>query len=299
MQIRIVVLVAVFACDAAGDPPAIPKDPPKTPPITTTPVAPPVAPPPGTLGSFAVYAKTARPGFASKLALTFPAAWKPEVEADFAGMPKQVILELPDEPKPAARPARALAVIKDHAEAFGVLAPNELHYTLDNDMILIGAGARWTGRIVARFEGKKLVLYDHLWPIVIEQLEVPAAAEKLVSGYYGQKGEYRTMCLPGCKKDHDFTVDKHSFRFVAGMALVCTNAKAQVRPAIAIVRNYAEGSRIAGIEKLPRLVDAHTLEPLAGDRANHFYLPGDGTFAGGVMKLGTRVGFDYGDCFER
>lgn len=284
-------LALVVACDAQADNAKPGADTAKPETSATKPGAPPAK------RRFPLVDKQHRPAAAAEIAKTFPAEWHPVVTADFAGMPQEVTLELPAEVAADDRIPRALAIVRDHAAALGVLAARELHYVVDSDMIRIGAGERWSGQIVASFEGRKLTLYGHLWPIAVERLAVPPEAEKLVSPFYGVAGEYLSKCLDCGHKDSHFVLDKHSFSFAAGMALVCTPEGVVSRAAISIERNYRPGSRIPGIEKLPDFVDAHTLAPLRAPELG-IYIPGDGAYVAGTTTFGPRVGFDFAGCFE-
>jgi hypothetical protein len=135
----------------------------------------------------------------------------------------------------------------------------------------IGEGARWTGRIAASFDEPHFVIYGHLWPI-----DTPAVANpevvKVTRPYYGLHGEYRSKCMPGCgHPDEDFTISDKSFAFHPGMALVCGDGVVRARAVIRIETTFTPGSRVEGMEKLPDLVDAHSLEPITSG----WLMPGD------------------------
>ena len=191
------------------------------------------------------------------------------VGVDYAGYVKHVVFALPREVPEAERVAYVQAVIREHAAAFGVVDARQLPYVIEEYAIRFGAGTRWTGQISARFEERTLTISGHLWPIATEAIaREPAELEALVSPYYGKKGAFLSRCKEECNKDQHFTLDRHSFGFVPGMALICDGDHLEVRAAIAIAHHWKAGSRISGGTP-PRLVDARTLEVIARD----FYMP--------------------------
>ncbi|MBA3539078.1 MAG: hypothetical protein H0T79_05575 [Deltaproteobacteria bacterium] len=283
---RLVVLVALAACNTSSS------DSRSAAPVPAIPSAPVSA------SRFAVVAAKDRPAAAAAIAARFPAAWSPRVEVDFAGFPKNVVLTLPEVVAEADRLPRARAVLRAHAKTFGILDAHDLPYQLDGSMIRLGAGTRWTGQIVVSFAAREMTIYNHLWPVASERIAGdPERLEALVKPFYGLHGEFLSRCLKGCGHgDSKFVVDKHSFAFRSGMALVCTPEGLTVRPAVAIDPLWRAGSRVPGAEKLPALVDPRTLAPIEGN----WFIPSSGT----ATELGTvvfegQIGFDsYGPCFE-
>jgi len=71
-----------------------------------------------------------------------------------------------------------------------------------------------------------------------------------------------------------------------------------VRAGIQIERRYRAGSRVEGIDKLPWIVDAHTLAPLVDSNGLDFLMPGDGVHTVTTTTFGPQAGFGTGGCFE-
>jgi hypothetical protein len=125
---------------------------------------------------------------------------------------------------------------------------------------------------------------------------VKPEAEQIVAPLYGVKGEYRSRCL-GCA-DADFVLDKSSFTFIGGMALVCSGETITPRPLIVIRHEYKAGSRIKDIDKLPDYLDPQTLAPVTLPPGGAAYFPGDSALENGVVRNTSQHGYDSIGCFE-
>jgi hypothetical protein len=271
------ILAAALAAGAAlAQPPAPPPraDARGSAALTTTAVAP-AAQAAGPRDRFPVLGEAEQARAAAAIAASFPARWKAQARVDHAGFASELAVTLPAPLADADATARILEIVGAHAAAFGVLDPRALHGQRDHGDVRIGHGERWTGNLLAHYEGRSLRLYGHFWPV---QTPRPPQVDrdKLVERYVGLKGTRPSRC--NCRDVDEVVLDASSFSVDAGLAMVCDDGELRPRPAIAVRANLGSAT-VPGLEGMPRLLDATTREPIDAD----FVMPpyGEGELSSG------------------
>lgn len=257
------ILAAALAAGSALAQPKVPDAGRGSAALTTTAVAP-TAQAAGPRDRFPVLGEAEQAKAAAAIAASFPARWKAQARVDHAGFVSELAVTLPAPLTEADAVARILELIGGHAAAFGVLDPRALHGQRDHADVRIGNGERWTGNVLAHYEGKSLRLYGHFWPV---QTPRPAQVDrdKLLERYVGLKG---TRPSRGARRDNEdvdeVVLDASSFSVDAGLAMVCDDGELRPRPAIAVRANLGSAT-VPGLDGMPRLLDATTREPIDDD----------------------------------
>jgi len=209
-------------------------------------------------GDFAILSEHDQAVRADQLAQTFPASWHAKVRVDQAGMPEQV--ELAVTIPMAEAEARVTEIVRERASWFGIADPRAMHVTTRYSDVVVGVGDRWTGSLVASVQADHIIMWGHLWPITTERVSTKPA-ERVLRPFIGLTGSVPSRCLCG----HDtvgITTRRETFELHGGMALVCHGGVLRPRAAIAIRVMIGSVRSIPGLDKLPELVDARTLEPI-------------------------------------
>ena len=208
--------------------------------------------------SFAILSERDRATRADQLAQTFPPAWHAKVRVDEVGMPEQVELAVTI---PAAEAeARIAEIVRDRTAWFGIANVAAMHVATRYSDVVVGVGERWTGSLVASVQADRIILWGHLWPIATPRVSTEPA-ERLLPPFIGLRGTIPSACLCGHDRVGVIT-QRETFALHGGIALVCAGGVMRPRAAIAIQVMLGSVRDIPGLDKLPELVDAHTLEPI-------------------------------------
>jgi hypothetical protein len=242
-------------------------------------------PPTFRLLSRAEQAKTA-----SVLATKFPKTWHAKIEVDEAGFPSQVELEVPTPVDDEHAVERALEIVRDRADMFGVTDGSRLHARRDGADVAIGQGARWTGKLSVHYEGRRVVIWGHLWPVATPP---PLAIDrnKLLAPYVGLRGKAPSKC---CKHNEDVVTRADNFRVDVAVALICDHGTLTPKYAIGI-RAELGAADVPGLEDMPRLLDAYTRERIDDD----FWMPPYGAGERYPREEGTVQAHMTSACFYR
>jgi len=273
--VGILAVIAVAAAPALAESPAVP-----------------IGLSPGPHDRFPVLSEAEQAKAASAIAASFPTRWRAQVKVDHAGLVSELAVTLPAPISDADATARIVEIVGAHASAFGVLDAKALHGQRDRADVHLGHGERWTGNLLAHYEGKRLRLYGHFWPI-----ETPKPPEvdrgKLLERYIGLKGTRPSRC--NCRRTVDeIVLDAGSFSVDAGIAMVCEDGELRPRPAIALRANLG-GATVPGLESMPRLLDAVTREPIDDD----FVMPPYGEGEPASSRVDAVQAFTTNRCFYR
>ncbi|HEV7557476.1 MAG TPA: hypothetical protein VGO00_18560 [Kofleriaceae bacterium] len=210
--------------------------------------------------SFATLSERDQATRADQLAQTFPAAWHAKVRVDAVGMAEQVELAVTI-PLAEAEP-RIADIVRERAAWFGIADTAAMHMTTRYSDVIFGVGERWTGSLVASVQSDHIILWGHLWPVATPRVSTEPA-ERVLKPFIGLGGSVPSRCLCG-HDDVGITTRRETFELHGGIALVCAGGVMRPRAAIAIQVMLGSVRSIPGLEKLPELIDAHTLEPITG-----------------------------------
>jgi len=210
--------------------------------------------------SFPMLSKAQKVETAKTLAATFGKAAKAKVEVDDVGLIEHVELTLAAAVKDDDKIEAALALVRDHAAAFGVRDPKALHAKIQYSDVVIGEGARWTGGITVQIFKAQVNTRGHLWPI---ETPAPPAVDKdkLLKKFYGLDGSAPSRC--DCRKEDLFKTDASSFDVHVGVAMICKDKVLTPRAAIVVTTHFR--GNVKGLEDLPWLLDATSRERISDD----------------------------------
>ena len=244
---------------------------------------------PAAAKSFPILSQQARQDAAKTAAASFPEAWHAKVEVDEVGMPETIELAVPTAIDDDHAAERVLEIVRDHAGLFGIQDKRKLHSHRDYADVSVGEGERWTGAIEAHYEGTKLIVRGHLWPIATP--ESPAIdRKKLLAPYVGKKGTAPSKCK--CRTTEEITTREANFRVDVAVALVCKAGVLTPRMAIAIDPELGS-AKVPALENMPRLLDATSRERITDD----FTMPPYGAGEDYPRAFGSVQAHAIGDCF--